>query len=283
MSGRPLLKFDLSTPADTENQSFDIKEIPTEKSCRSLARRALTTCNTNWSKTSWLGIFIYTLICCLNYPIGRAIYKGMDWHTPEHTTVRVFGDMCTVGWFALGFVALPWHQWEQLTCIKTKSVKGLMRFIVWWGGTILAYIIYGYMGQDPFFKTSLADTDLSHSQKVAYGVVFSVVGIIVLYWFGKLCPCGKFKNLCSPPVERKVVFLRVVAIIALLFVLSASFCSADDTCTYHLHHWWFGFTLILLSTTTLDNWFDYFLQGIFWTFLIESLFSYGLTFGEFFI
>ena len=32
---------------------------------------------------------------------------------------------------------------------------------------------------------------------------------------------------------------------------------------YHLHHWWFGFVLTMLSTASLDNWFDYFLQGIF--------------------
>ena len=44
----------------------------------------------------------------------------------------------------------------------------------------------------------------------------------------------------------------------------------------------FGFVSPHL-TTVLENWFDYFLQGIFWTFLTESLFNYGLTFGEFFI
>jgi hypothetical protein len=69
----------------------------------------------------------------------------------------------------------------------------------------------------------------------------------------------------------------------LLFMISWFVCSDTEGCTYHLHHWWFGFVLVMLSTTTLDNWFDYFLQGIFWTFLIESLFNYGLVFGQFFI
>jgi hypothetical protein len=279
MPGRPLLRFDLR---DTESLMSDENEIPPEKTCQNIAKKALTTCNTSWSKTSWLGIFTYTFICCLNYYIGRGIYLGMGWDTHEHTSVRIFGDTCTVGWFALGFIALPWHQWEQLTCIKTKSVKGLLRFIVWWAGTILAYLIYGYMGENPFFQTSLA-SDLSHSQKVAYGVVFSVIGFIVMYWFGKLCPCGKFKQWCAPSIERKVVFLRVIFFITLLFVVSYVLCSSEDTCTYHLHHWWFGFALIMISTTTLDNWFDYFLQGIFWTFLTESIFNYGITFGEFFI
>ena len=39
----------------------------------------------------------------------------------------------------------------------------------------------------------------------------------------------------------------------------------------------------MLSTASLDNWFDYLLQGIFWTFLTESILVYGVTVGEFFI
>lgn len=274
---RSLLNF------DTEYKYEIVDEDRHKTLCEKLLRNTLTHCDTKWFKTSWLGIFVYVLICCLNYPIGRAIYISLGYNTPKHTTVRIFGDIVTVGWFSLGFIALPWHQWEQLTCIKERNIIGVLRFLVWWAGTLLTYVIYGRMGEDPFFQTSLADEDLTSAQIAAYGAVFGVIGGIVLYWLIKLCPCRSFKKMCNPEMSRKVVFLRLIAVLTTLFVLSYVLCKADDTCVYHLHHWWFGFSLIILSTATLDNWFDYFLQGIFWTFLIESLFNYGLTFGEFFI
>lgn len=88
----------------------------------SLLARVLLSCNTSWFKTSWLGIFVYTLVCCLNYVIAYyCIYRPLGWNVPEHSRVRIFGDLVTVGWFAVGIVCLPWHQWGQLTCIKTRD------------------------------------------------------------------------------------------------------------------------------------------------------------------
>ena len=281
-------RFDMLEEVDNNESllNFDPQSYGKEEPIQTfetVLERTVSNCSTKWLDTSWLGIFTYVLICCLNYPIGRAIYKTMGYHTPEHSNVRIFGDIVTVGWFALGFIALPWHNWEKYTCIRTRDIVGFGRFLIWWAGTLIAYLIYGKMGEDPFFQTSLASTNLSAAQKFAYGVVFGVIGVIVIYWFGKLCPCKPFKRLCSPKIERKVIFIRLVGLLIALFVTSYLLCKADDHCTYHLHHWWFGYSLVLLSTASLDNWFDYFLQGIFWTFVIESLFNYGLVFSEFFI
>lgn len=236
-------------------------------------------CNTNWYDVSWWGILLYVLTACLNYAIGYYIYRQMEWNTTVHSNVRIFGDIVTVGWFALGFVSLPWHQWESHTCIKTRDCMGVFRFFMWWIGTIATFFVYGYMGQFSIFQTSLA-SDHTPEQRNVYIVTFSVVGLIVLYWLAKLCPCSK--RMCNLSSDHKFIFLRLIVIVSVLFGISYSVCKADE-CVYHLHHWWFGFVLVLLSTTVLENWFDYFLQGIFWTFLTESLFNYGLTFGEFFV
>lgn len=257
--------------------------IGESKKYDSLLARVLLSCNTSWFKTSWLGIFVYTLICCLNYIIAYyCIYRPLGWNVPEHSRVRIFGDLVTVGWFAVGFVSLPWHQWGQLTCIKTRDCAGFGRFMAWWIGTIMTFFIYGYMGEDPFFQHSLA-SDLTPAQRATYIVVFAVIAAIVVYWLAKLCPTRRCKAMCNPETARKVIFIRLLALLAILFVVSYSLCSSDANCTYHLHHWWFGFCLVMLSTASLDNWFDYLLQGIFWTFLTESILVYGVTVGEFFI
>lgn len=249
--------------------------------------RALLSCNTRWFKTSWLGIFLYTFFACLNYFIAyyfifRPLGWNDSWKVPERTPVRIFGDVVTIGWFAIGFVSLPWHQWEQLTCIKTRNWAGFGRFMAWWLGTIITFFVYGYMGTEPIFQSSLA-SELTPEQRAVYVVVFTVIAGIIVYWLGKLCPPKRCKRACNPEIARKVVFVRLFALISVLLVLSYVLCSSDTTCTYHLHHWWFGFCLIMLSTASLDNWFDYFLQGIFWTFLTESILVYYVTFGEFFI
>jgi len=33
----------------------------------------------------------------------------------------------------------------------------------------------------------------------------------------------------------------------------------------------------------MDNWFDYLLQGIFYAFLLESIFNMTIVFGQYFI
>lgn len=277
------------------DEDFDLNEDLNKKtthniSLKKLLMKALTSCNIKWSQTSWLGIFVYVSVCCLNYIIGYyGIYRSLGWTTEKHSPVRVFGDIVTVGWFSLGFVALPWHQWEKLTYIQTRDCAGACRFLVWWLGTIIGFLTYGFMGTHPLFQTSLDSwSTLTSGQQAVYGGAFTTIGLIIIYWFSKLCPCGRCKKIYNPPMNRKImnrkiIFIRVLILTSLLFVISYLLCSSDDSCIYHLHHWWFGFVLILLSSTSLDNWFDYLLQGIFWTFLIESIFDYGVQFGRFFI
>lgn len=273
------LNFD---PADSDTAPL-IGEL---KETSSFLRRVLLRCNTSWFKTSWLGIFVYTFICCLNYVIAYyAIYTPLGWYewAFPHSRVRIFGDLVTVGWFAVGFVCLPWHQWEQLTCLKTRDCAGFGRFMAWWLGTIIAFLVFGYIGTVSWLNMSLATPNLSPRQKNVFLATFLVIGGIIVYWLLKLCPTKRCKAVCNPETARKVIFVRLLALLAMLFVLSYSLCNSDTTCTLHWHHWWFGFCLIMLSTASLDNWFDYFLQGIFWTFLTESILVYDVTVGEFFI
>ena len=106
-----------------------------------LRRKRSFRCNTNWYDVSWWGILLYVSVACLNYFIGYSIYRQMDWGTPEYSHVRIFGDIVTVGWFALGFVSLPWHQWESHTCIKTRDCMGVFRFFMWWIGTVATFFV----------------------------------------------------------------------------------------------------------------------------------------------
>lgn len=260
--------------------NFDLLEpVPPTTRTQTLLER----CNTKWFNVSWYGLFLYTFIACLNYIIGYyLIYRAMGWQVPVHNTVRVFGDIVTVGWFALAFVSLPWHEWEKYTCIGTRNIYGVGRFVAWWFSTLATFFVYGYMGQHTLFQTSLA-SDLDPEQRNVYVVVFTLIAAIIIYWLAKLCPTRSCRKACNPDMDRKVVFLRIFLLVTSLFVISYAVCSSDKACTYHLHHWWFGFVLVLLSTASLDNWFDYVLQGIFWTFLTESIFHYGLIFGRFFV
>lgn len=273
------LNFD---PVEDETTSL----IGESKKYESLLARVLLSCNTTWFKTSWLGIFVYTLVCCLNYLICYyAIYRPLGWNIRDgpHSAVRIFGDLVTVGWFALGIVCLPWHQWEQLTCLKTRDCTGFGRFMAWWLGTIVTFFVFGYIGTIEWLQMSLATPNLSSRQIAVFASTFAVIAAIIVYWLAKLCPTRRCKAMCNPETTRKVVFLRLLALLGALFVVSYWLCSADTGCTLHWHHWWFGFCLIMLSTASLDNWFDYFLQGIFWTFLTESILVYDVTVGEFFI
>ena len=286
---KPIYTEDTNDTKDVKNMPllFDLEnttETTDTQGSHNSFIKVLMSSDTKWFKTSWFGLMVYIVVLCLDYTIGyNGIYLTNGWMTEVHHSWRIFGDMVTVGWFALGMVSLPWHQWEALTCIKTKSWAGVGRFMAWWSGTILTFFIYGAMGQNPLFQSSLASTTLTPDQKASYTVVFAVIGTLGIYWSAKLCPCGPvIKRCCNPDTSRKVIFVRLLVLVTFLFVGSYLSCPSDSTCTYHLHHWWFGFVLILLSSASLDNWFDYFLQGVFWTFLIESVFEYNVEIGAFF-
>ena len=227
--------------------------------------------NTEWYNISWFGLVAYITFSCLSYTIGYALTRDL-FDGPVHTGVRLFGDMVTVGWLATGIAVLPWHQWEEKTWIKTKTRIGILYILAWWSGTIITFFVYNSLLENTLFQTSLA-SDLTPDQRNVYIVTFSVIGAILIYWCVKMW---------RTTFRRRITFIRVLAVIAALFLISYIVCTADE-CTYHLHHWWFGFVLVLLSTFTMDNIFDYFLQGVFWAFLIESIFKYGFTFGRFFV
>ena len=329
-------------PIQTENTLQFLPTKPniitkkTSKTPRCNLKSVFCYCNSKWLRTSTLGMLIYLFSVCLNYIIGYTMYYTLKlgWDQPIHSNVRIFGDLVTSAWFALVFIALPWHAWEELTCInhsktrrcflrcfnskKEKTGKlpersycmGWICYISWMMGTWISLFAYGYMRNIEVFQTSLNTPNMTVAQKSVYVVIFSVVVAIIVYWCCKLCPCKSVHKCCNDKsqdlgedvsngiineidvfniqkkqenyAKRKIVFVRLFLFTTLIFVLSWAICNSEQ-CDYHLHHWWFGVVLILLSTATLDNWFDYFLQGVFWTFLLESIFNYTIIFGHFFI
>jgi hypothetical protein len=282
-------------PLSFDLRKDDLKEkllkSPNKNQC-SCITYTLTNCNTNWFNISWLGFITYTFSMCINYLIGYYSYRALNfgWGQPKLTRVRIFGDLVTTGWFAVGIAALPWHQWERFTCLQSKNrCKGFARYLVWMFGTIFTLLVYGWMREQPLFQTSLNTKDMTFNQRMVYVVTFTVVGGIVAYWIAKLFVLtDKSKSTsfttkcCVPSMQKKIIFIRLTLLLTMIFVLSYFICISEE-CDYHLHHWWLGFVLILLTTASLDNFFDYFLQGVFWAFLLESIFNYTIIFGHFFI
>ena len=237
-----------------------------------------------WSKNmSWCGIILHIFSLCFCYTVGYYFSRTITKQTSEHTWHRIVGDLVSVAWFGLGFVALPWHEWEEFTCLQTKNWCGVLRYFVWLIGILGTIVVYDYSGQFPAFRSSLANQNMTFDQTVPYIVVFSLMFLIICYWFVKLLKIKKFEQYCRPKLKDKVTFIRLFLTVVFLFGISAVSCSLNNSCTYHLHHWWFGFVLVLISTSSLDNGLDYLFQGIFYGFLIEAIYKYGLTFSHFFI
>ena len=246
-------------------------------------------CGPKFFGLSWEGMILYISSLCVNYAIGYNTYKyanlGMSsrWNNQQHSYVRIVGDIVTTCWFGLGIISLPWHKWEEFTCIKDKTRAGYIRYIVWELGMVITMIVYGYLRELPLFQTSLNYKDMTDNQHAVYYITFSMLGVVVMYWFSKLCSGKWSRKCCTPSLSDKVVFIRLFILVAFMFVMSAVSCLSVDGCDYHLHHWWFGYVLVLLTTTSLDNWFDYLLQGVFYAFLIESIFNNQFIFGHYFI
>lgn len=252
---------------------------------RTVCKHAFLRCDTSWFGISWLGMTIYIASLCLNYTIGYNIYKyaHIGWGLKTHSYVRIVGDLVTVSWFGLGIVALPWHKWEEFTCIKTRTKAGCARYTVWMVSMIVSMVVYGWMRNQPLFQTSLNSPNMTSEQTVVYVLTFLLVGCIIVYWFAKLCAGNITRRCCQPSLSDKVVFIRLFVLVMFMFCMSAVSCASVPTCDYHLHHWWFGYVLVLLSTASIDNWFDYLLQGVFYAFLLESIFNYTIVFGQYFI
>lgn len=233
---------------------------------------------------SWLGIVVYVFSVCLNYCIGYNMYKVLEFGPVNLTKVQIFGDIVVTSWFALGFSTLPWHKWEQLTCIGPRNkCKGLLRYLVWMLGSNVAMVFYRWLREFPFFQHSLNTKNLTSGQKSVYIVTFTVLGTIIVYWISKLIiPTTKVEKCCVVDRQRKTIFITLALTVTAIFVLSYFICVSEN-CNYHLHHWWFGFVLIFLSSTSLDNWVDYALQGIFWAFLLEHIINSTIVFEKFFV
>ena len=246
-------------------------------------------CGPKFFGLSWQGMVLYITSLCINYAIGYNAYKygnlGMSsrWNNQQHSYVRIVGDIVTTCWFGLGIIALPWHKWEEFTCIKDKSRAGYLRYAVWEVGMVVTMIVYGYLREIPLFQTSLNYKHMTPAQHAVYYVTFSAIGCVVVYWFAKLGNNSWSRRCCTPSLSDKVVFIRLFILVVFMFVMSAVSCFSVKECDYHLHHWWFGYVFVLLTTASLDNWFDYLLQGVFYAFLIESIFNNQFVFGHYFI
>ena len=229
-------------------------------------------------KVSWTGILLYVCSIWSNYLIGYfAVYRPLKWLTaPDvtHGAVRVLGDLVTLGWFAFAFACLPWHRWEERTFIGTKHRRGLVCYVVWCLGIMATLIVYGALGQIPAFETSFGSNDPVPGKRLVSVMAIVLMALVVLYWIIKLRYLSWY---------RRQLFLKIFCPVVAIFIISYVVCSSDEVCEYHLHHWWFGFVFVLISTTMLDNRFDYLMQGVFWAFIIESLFNYGFVFRYFFV
>ena len=119
---------------------------------QTLCRHAFLNCNTSWIGISWRGIVLYIASLCVNYAIGYNVYKYADigmWHNQTHSYVRIVGDIVTVSWFGLGIIALPWHKWEEFTCIGDPTRAGCARYSAWMVGMIFTMILYGWLRNKP--------------------------------------------------------------------------------------------------------------------------------------
>lgn len=241
-------------------------------------------CERNRVGQSWLGIVLYiSTVCCLYYS-GYHIYRAQEIAQTQLTPIEIFGDLCTIGFLSFTTVTFHWHDFEKWSCLHKSSTgfwKGLGRYLVFVVSSLVATAIYGHLRTKKLFKHSLND-DLTTEQYNVYVVVFSIIGCIFVYWLVKLGNFAWARRCCRPRYQNKLVFLRLVIIMILLNVGSYTVCKSQQ-CDYHPHHWFYGYSLVVLSTPLMDNWFDYLLQGVFWMFLTESNWNGRVVYNRFFI
>ena len=243
-----------------------------------------TRCEKEKNGQSWLGILLYVIAVCINFVIGYQIYRLQDIHQEELTNTELFGDICTVGFLAFTIITFQWNGFEKRTCLHKSSIefwKGFGRFCMFELGTISATYIYGAIQHIPLFQSSL-NSNLTHEQYLIYVAVFTVIGLIVIYWCCKLFNCVCTRKYCKLTYSNKLVFVRLLIVAIIVNVGSYLVCKSDS-CDYHPHHWFYGLVLVVLSSPVLDNWLDFFLHGVFWMFIIESIWNYNLIPDKFFI
>lgn len=278
------LNFELMPSNQQVTTTLIEKENKEKKVCPFAALDVCTRCEQNDSGQSCLGILLYVTTICILFFCGYHIYIVLEIHQDQLTSVDMFGNLCTVGFLSFVPIVCGWHHFERLTCLHKKSVefwKGLGRYVLFVCGTLFATIVYGTMRNMPLFSHSLND-DLTTAQYNVYVFVFSTIGVVVFYWLVKLVNFRCTRACCRPTYQNKLIFVRLLVLNVGLNVGSYVVCKTE-TCDYHPHHWFYGYSLVFLSTPMMDNWFDFLLQGIFWMFVLESQWNGRTTYDRFFI
>lgn len=285
------LNFELRRPIQTSLQEnwdpmteqFLDQDISVQEKTLALTD-VFARCDRNENGQSWTGIVVYIATVCGLYYSGYHIYQAQKIEQSILTPIELFGDLCAIGFLGFTTVTLNWHDFERGICLHKSSTefwKGLGRYLLFVASTSISTSIYGHLRTKTLFKHSLND-DLTQDQYNVYVVVFSMIGCILVYWFLKLCNLKWSKPCCRPRYRNKLVFLRLVIIMAILNVGSYMVCKAEK-CDYHPHHWFYGYSMVILSTPLMDNWFDYVLQGVFWMFVVESNWNGRVVYQRFFI
>ena len=287
------LDFDLKTA----RYKLLNKDVHTDQTDRGLCGSVFTRCGPDDSleRQSCGGHLLYTGTVSLTFFIGYWIYRVQDIQQTRLSSVELYGDLCAVAFLSFAISTMRWHGFEKLTCLSaslpccnknTKSRKkfwcGLLRYLLFVVGILGSVSIYGTMRNIPLFQSSLS-ADLSDDQLLVYGVAFTIMGLIVFYWIFKLFSFESTKACCNPRFENKIAFVRLLIVLTSVTVVSGLVCVADESCIWHLHHWWFGFILVLLSSSLLDNWFDIVIHGVFWMLLLESQWNWIVSIDAFFI
>lgn len=285
------LDFDIMHPKDYHDLDT-LEHLIGNKTKKELEEKpfaiidVFTKCERNKMGQSWLGIALYVMTVCALFVVGYNIYRELDIPQADLSRVEVFGDLCTVGFLSFTAITFTWNNFEEQSCLHKSRSKfrcGLVRYLLFVIGMVSATVIYGTMRHTPLFHKSL-NADLSPEQINIYGMVFAVIGAVVIYWFVKLCHFHRkcTKDCCMLKYENKLAFVRLFLFVSAVTIGSYVVCSLDE-CDYHLHHWFFGYSLVILSTTMMDNCFDFLLHGIFWMFVLESQWNGRPVFDRFFL
>jgi len=293
------LDFDLKTV----NHKLLNNDVQTDKTANgNLCVSVFTRCGPDelleTERQSCGGHLLYTGTVCLTFLVGYWIYRVQDIQQRTLSSVELYGDLCAVAFLSFAISTMRWHGFEKLTCLsaslpccnknslRKKSRNnfwcGLLRYFLFVVGILGSVSIYGTMRNIPLFQSSL-NADLSDDQLLVYGVAFTIMGFIVFYWIFKLFSFESTKACCNPSNQNKIAFVRLLIVLTGITVVSGFVCVADESCDWHLHHWWFGFILVLLSSPLLDNWFDIVIHGVFWMLLLESQWNWIVSIDAFFI
>jgi len=232
------------------------------------------------------GHLLYIGTICLTFLMGYWIQRSPEIGQRELTCVELYGDICTVAFLSFAISLTKWHGFEKLTCLSKRQRRdfwcGVLRYILFVVTILSTTAVYGIMRNIPLFQSSL-NAELSDEQFWVYIVLFSLMFLIFGYWIFKIISCHSTKAYCNPRLENKIAFLRLLIVLTAVTVMSYIVCAADESCDWHLHHYFFGIILVMLSSPLLDNWFDLILHGVFWMLILETQWHWTVSLDSFFI